>query len=711
MSQHVIENHTPVVELDCREAFNRLTEREKTYAHHLSQASWIGSLITLYQTSTESPTIFTLLHRLFSHDSVSNLKNLATGSAGFADDDFTALLVYAASVLANMGNYKGFGDLKFVPGVEADKLGKLISLSTSANKDKAILSLWETCRHAMYSLEGNEKCLGFPPNGTTTYFSANCSESDSNVVQEMMIKNKIEGYNNRIFKLNDGTYELRFASVRSSDDPEEADFLKKYDCCNGKLKLTRGDYAPILEQVVDHLTEALGFVANDNEKRMLEEYIRSFRSGDLSAHKEGSRFWVKNKGPVVETYIGFIETYRDPAGMRGEFEAFVSLVNKEQTKKFGNLVSNAEKLLTYLPWGQPFEKDHFLQPDFTSLDVLTFAGSGIPAGINIPNYTEIKQNEGFKNVSLGNVIASTMKESAPNFLNAADTELLNRNLADSFEVQVGLHELLGHGSGKQFERTADGSYNFETGLQDPLRAAHPISGWYEEGQTFDSQFGSLSSAFEECRAECVGLYLCLEKSAVQIFGFEGEKADEVVHANWLSMVHKGIESLKMYQPETKKWLQAHSQARYVITRVLIDKADGLVSITSQTDKNGNPDLLINFDAAKIHESGKAAIGDFLLRLQVLKATANAKAAEQLFAKYSEVSDDLEYPYVQFREIAVTKRKPRKIHVQATTELTDTGTVNLIQHPASLEGVIQSFVRSFPEPLVSSLYAKMASLPQ
>ena len=106
----------------------------------------------------------------------------------------------------------------------------------------------------------------------------------------------------------------------------------------------------------------------------------------------------------------------------------VSLLSSigETSAKFQTLVDAAESFLPLLPWPASFEKDKFRRPDFTSLEVLAFGSSGIPAGINIPNYNEVRQVDGFKNVSLGNVLASAYKpkKSEPvTFIDDADVEL------------------------------------------------------------------------------------------------------------------------------------------------------------------------------------------------------------------------------------------------------------------------------------------------
>jgi len=100
-----------------------------------------------------------------------------------------------------------------------------------------------------------------------------------------------------------------------------------------------------------------------------------------------------------------------------------------------------------MPWPREFEKDVFLKPDFTSLAVVTFACSKVPLGINIPNYDDIRQEEGFKNVYLANNMTCPKKV---DYLSEDDSQLYIKHFKDSWFFKVIFHEMLGHGCGKIF---------------------------------------------------------------------------------------------------------------------------------------------------------------------------------------------------------------------------------------------------------------------
>eukprot|EP00656_Telonema_subtile_P015365 TRINITY_DN18030_c0_g1_i1.p1 TRINITY_DN18030_c0_g1~~TRINITY_DN18030_c0_g1_i1.p1 ORF type:complete len:524 (-),score=117.72 TRINITY_DN18030_c0_g1_i1:1064-2635(-) len=458
MSVHTIPLETSVVRLDAQAAFNGLTDQEKAYAHALSRADWEGAKICLIQTSPESAPIFCLLQLVFSAQSVEDLKSAAL-AAGLTQDELSKAMMYAAAFYGNMGNYKSFGDTKFVPDLAPARF-ELFILAGAAPAE-AVTALWEESRERMFSLPPRQRQIGLgAANGISTYFTANCEEADADIAGRFLNSIGLSAYNTRLFKSAEGVYTVRIASGDPSQDGEDAvaSMCKEHSFEDHTFVVSRGDYAAIMQRVVSAVREAVAHAANETQVNMLQRYSQSFHLGSIEEHKDGSRFWIQDKGPIIESYIGFIESYRDPSGVRGEWEGFVACVNKEVSKKFGKLVDGAEGLLKLFPWPEQLEKDVFLRPDFTSLDVLAFGSSGVPAGINIPNYDDIRQTEGFKNVSLGNVLAASYGagDKPVSFIAEADQQLFKALKGEAFEVQVGVHELLGHGSGKLFHvDTAD----------------------------------------------------------------------------------------------------------------------------------------------------------------------------------------------------------------------------------------------------------------
>uniref|UniRef100_A0A667YRT1 Dipeptidyl peptidase 3 n=1 Tax=Myripristis murdjan TaxID=586833 RepID=A0A667YRT1_9TELE len=706
-SQYYLPNDIGIAALDCCEAFRLLSPRERMYAHHLSRAAWYGGLAVLLQTSPESANIFVLLQRIFRKQTPAQLEQVAT-AVGLSSEEYLAFLVYAAGLYANMGNYKSFGDTKFIPNLPKDKLKALVWASQAFQDQPGEMeALWNSCSCPLYSLEDRQKQLGLGDKGITTYFSGNCGLEDAELAQKFLDSQNLSAYNTRLFKRENGgkaCYEVRLASAVQKGQSQ------RVPCClfltvqlsvvlslKKEFTVKRGDYAPLMEKVSYYVQQAQAHAANDNQKKMLEEYRRSFTFGSIEAHKEGSRYWIKDKGPIVESYIGFIESYRDPFGSRGEFEGFVAVVNKAMSERFAKLVSSAEILLPELPWPRDFEKDIFLKPDFTSLDVLTFAGSGIPAGINIPNYDDIRQSEGFKNVSLGNVLAvayATQKDKLT-FLEEEDKDVYIKWKGPSFEVQVGLHELLGHGSGKLFVQDDKGKFNFDQSKVINPETGEQVSSWYRGSETWDSKFSTIASSYEECRAECVGLYLCLNQQVLSIFGHEGQDAEDVVYINWLNMVRAGLLGLEFYTPESKSWRQAHMQARFVILRVLLEAGEGLVGLEEMTGQDGRPDARITLDRSKIHTVGKNAIHRFLCKLQVFKSTADVEGGRALYDSYSAVSDGGSHNFLRLRETVLLRKEARKMFVQANTRING-DSVELVEYEGSAAGLIRSFIERFQE---------------
>jgi dipeptidyl-peptidase-3 len=611
--------------------------------------------------------------------------------AGLSQEEVDAYLNYAAQFLGNLGNYKSFGDSKFIPRIEPRQLKALATVS------KETLGLYEKFKDAVYAGEDLGKLhLGYPSAGhVSTYYpdSPTITKEEIAGVSDFLESKGLLPENTRISK-TDGGFKVLVASASSDPSPEDRDLKdNEWTLEDGKkVQLVFGDYSKEMDTIAHHIEEAKKYAANDNEREMMEEYSKSFRTGSLEAFKRSQKAWVLDKGPQVESDIGFIETYRDPHGIRGEWEGFVAMVNKERTQAFGKLVSTAPQYIPLLPWDASFEKDKFLSPDFTSLEVLTFAGSGIPAGINIPNYDDIRQNFGFKNVSLGNILSAKAPNEQIPFIKDSDLATYQKYRDPAFEVQVGLHELLGHGCGKLLQETSPGQYNFDF-AQKPIS---PLSGqeiktWYKPGQTWGSVFGSLAASYEECRAECVAMALSCEFPILKLFGFgDGtanmdNEAGDVLYTAYLQMARAGIAALEFWDPKSRKWGQAHMQARFSILRTFLNA--GVEFCQLEWEKDDLSDLTIRLERKRILDLGRPAVDEYLQKLHIYKATADFERAKRM---YDEITDVEPFYENYVRKAVLKKKTPRKVFVQANT-VEKEGKVELREYEASNGGMIQSYV--------------------
>jgi dipeptidyl-peptidase III len=184
--------------------------------------------------------------------------------------------------------------------------------------------------------------------------------------------------------------------------------------------------------------------------------------------------------------------------------------------------------------------------------------------------------------------------------------------------------------------------------------------------------------------------LSCDWSVLQIFGFGDGTPDmdgpagDVLYASYISMARAGIASLEFWDPKSRKWGQAHMQARFSILRTFLDAGKEFASLDYKEDDLS--DLTIRIERNRILDLGRKAMDTYLQKLHIYKATADVENGTELYNDITHVDD---FFAEKLRPVVLAKKQPRKVFVQANTVIQD-GKAILKEYEATPEGMIQSY---------------------
>lgn len=262
---------------------------------------------------------------------------------------------------------KAEGDQKFVPDLSPDTLRKLAQVSPAASAQL------ETVFRPM--LEGPSFVVGYPSDSAqSAYYPGEnkVTKEEISRLSKFMQEKRIEPENTRIRKVTEDGL-IVFKILQASTDAES---VRQWDNIDdlGTVRIRGGDHAHELSRGCASLLSAKEYVENETLSQVIDDYIRNFSTGDMEAFRDAQKAWVKDKAPVIESIMGFVEPCRDPHGVRSEWEGFVGISDPVESTKMRDFVQQSTTFIRLLPWAVPdvndgkgpFEKDVFVAPDYTS---------------------------------------------------------------------------------------------------------------------------------------------------------------------------------------------------------------------------------------------------------------------------------------------------------------------------------------------------------
>lgn len=250
-------------------------------------------------------------------------------------------------------------------------------------------------------------------------------------------------------------------------------------------------YSIYYESHLKKLSEVLMRAAELSESESLKKFLKSRAESFLSNdYFQSDTDWMDVKDTNLEITIGPYETYEDELlGLKASFEAFVGIINGEETEKLKFVEEHLKELDGNLPYPKDFKGvQKGLSSPIKVID-LVFSAGDTKAGIqtiafNLPNDERVVAQKGSKKVMLKNVIEAKYEAILTPIANALLEPEMQRFVSrDAFFNEVLFHEV-SHGLGPGIIYLPDGK---ETTVRESLK--------------------DLYSFLEEAKADVASLYL------------------------------------------------------------------------------------------------------------------------------------------------------------------------------------------------------------
>ncbi len=365
-----------------------------------------------------------------------------------------------------------------------------------------------------------------------------------------------------------------------------------------------GYYSDAIEKIVADLEKALPFAENQQQKAVIEELVKFYRTGSLKTFDDYSILWAEDTDSQVDFINGFIESYGDPLGMTGSWESIVNFRDEKSSARTRTLASSAQWFEDHSPVDPKFRKPEVKGVSAKVINAAILAGDAYPAtpiGINLPNANWIRAAHGSKSVTIENITRAYDDASHGNGFNEEfvidqpTIDLLDKYLFITDNLHTDLHECLGHGSGRLMP-----------GVDPDALKEH-------------------GSAIEEARADLFALYYLADPKMIELGLLNNPEAYK---AEYYKYILNGLMTQLMRIEPGKDIEEAHMRNRQLIAAWAFDhgRKDNVIELVK---KNGKTFIRIN-DYNKLRD----LFGQLLHEIQRIKSEGDYAAGAALIDKYA-----------------------------------------------------------------------------